>query len=80
MSGYVNIVLIAWVQGRSDPDMLGRTMSYLMLGSVIAAPLSLALAAAVVDTHASAMFAAAGLLVVGAGLIGIASGLPRRMV
>jgi MFS family permease len=80
MSGYVNIVLIAWVQGRSDPDMLGRTMSYLMLGSVIAAPLSLALAAAVVDTHATALFAAAGLLVVGAGLIGIASGLPRRMV
>jgi sulfite exporter TauE/SafE len=60
--------------------MLGRTMSLLMLGSVVAAPLSLALAAVVVDTHATAMFVAAGLLVVAAGLVGIASGLPRRMV
>ena len=31
--------------------MLGRTMSFLMLGSVVAAPLSLALAAVIVDTQ-----------------------------
>jgi MFS family permease len=80
MNGYVNVVVIAWVQGRTDPAMLGRTLSFLMLGSVVAAPLSLALAAVVVDTHATAMFLAAGLLVVGAGLVGIASGLQRRMV
>jgi len=80
MNGYVNVVVIAWVQGRSDPEMLGRTMSFLMLGSVVAAPLSLALAAVVVDAHATAMFVLAGLLVVAAGLVGIASGLPRRMV
>ena len=52
MNGYVNIVVIAWVQGRTDPAMLGRTMSFMMLGSVVAAPLSLALAAIVVDTYA----------------------------
>jgi hypothetical protein len=80
MNGYVNIVVIAWVQGRTDPEMLGRTMSFLMLGSVVAAPLSLALAAVVVDAHATAMFVAAGSLVVASGLVAIASGLPRRMV
>jgi MFS family permease len=80
MNGYVNIVVIAWVQGRTDPEMLGRTMSFLMLGSVVAAPLSLALAAVVVDAHATAMFVAAGCLVVASGLVAIASGLPRRMV
>ena len=64
MNGYVNITVIAWVQGRTDPAMLGRTMSFLMLGSVVAAPLSLAVAAVVVDSHATAMFLAAGLLVV----------------
>ncbi len=79
MNGYVNVVMIAWVQGRTDPVMLGRTMSFLMLGSVVAAPLSLALAALVVDTAATAMFIAAGALVIVAGLIAIASGLPRRM-
>jgi MFS family permease len=79
MTGYVNVVMIAWVQEKTDPLMLGRTMSFLMLGSVVAAPLSIALAALVVDTAASAMFLAAGALVVFSGLIAIASGLPRRM-
>ena len=80
MNGYVSVVVIAWVQGRTDPAMLGRTMSFMMLGSVVAAPLSLALAAIVVDTHAGAMFVAAGLLVVGAGIVAFASGLQRRMI
>jgi predicted MFS family arabinose efflux permease len=77
--GYVNVVMIAWVQEKTDPLMLGRTMSFLMLGSVVAAPLSIALAALVVDTNAGAMFVIAGALVVVSGLIAIASGLPRRM-
>ena len=80
MNGYVGVVVIAWVQGRTDPAMLGRTMSFMMLGSVVAAPISLALAAIVVDTHAGPMFVAAGLLVVGAGIVAFASGLQRRMV
>jgi hypothetical protein len=79
MNGYVNVVMVAWVQEKTDPLMLGRTMSFLMLGSVVAAPLSIALAALVVDTNASAMFVLAGALVVVSGLIAIISGLPRRM-
>jgi hypothetical protein len=79
MNGYVNVVMVAWVQEKTDPHMLGRTMSFLMLGSVVAAPLSIALAALVVDTQAPAMFLAAGALVVVSGLVAIASGLPRRM-
>ena len=80
MNGYVGVVVIAWVQGRTDPAMLGRTMSFMMLGSVVAAPISLALAAIVVDTHAGTMFVAAGLLVVGAGIVAFASGIQRRMI
>ena len=79
-NGYINVVVIAWVQGRTDPAMLGRTMSFLMLGSVVAAPLSLAVAALVVDGYATALFIGAGLLLIGAALVGIAGGLPRRMV
>ena len=51
-----------------------------MLGSGVALPLSLVVAGAVVDVHATAMFVLAGLLVIAAGAVGIASGLPRRMV
>lgn len=79
-NGYINVVVIAWVQGRTDPAMLGRTMSFLMLGSVVAAPLSLAIAAVVVDSHATALFVGAGLLLVASGGIAFASGLQRRMV
>ncbi len=79
MNGYVNVVMVAWVQEKTEPHMLGRTMSFLMLGAVVAAPLSIALAALVVDTNAAAMFVLAGALVVVSGLIAIASGLPRRM-
>jgi sulfite exporter TauE/SafE len=79
MNGYVNVVIVAWVQEKTEPHMLGRTMSFLMLGAVIAAPLSIALAALVVDTNAGAMFVVAGILVVVSGMIAIASGLPRRM-
>jgi hypothetical protein len=79
-NGYINVVVIAWVQGRTDPAMLGRTMSFLMLGSVVAAPLSLAIAAVVVDTHATALFIGAGLLLVASGGIAFASGLQRKMV
>ncbi len=80
LNGWVNVVVIAWVQARTDPVMLGRTMSFLMLGSVVAAPLSLALAAVIVDAHATLLFVGAGLLVVVSGAIGLASGLQRRMV
>jgi predicted MFS family arabinose efflux permease len=77
--GYTNVVMISWVQEKTDPLLLGRTMSFLMLGSVVAAPLSIALAALVVDTGAAAMFVVAGALVVISALVAMASGLPRRM-
>ncbi len=79
LNGWVNIVVIAWVQGRTEPEILGRTMSFLMLGSVVAAPLSLALAAVIVDTHATALFLAAGALVIVSGAVALTNGLQRRM-
>ncbi len=78
-NGYTNVVVIAWIQERTDPRLLGRTLSFVMLGSVVAAPLSLALAGALVDTRATTMFLAAGMLVVAASVAGIAGGLPGRM-
>lgn len=79
MSGWINVAVIAWVQGRADPAMLGRTMSFLMLGSVVAAPLSLVIASAAVDAYATPLYVVSGALVLVAGAIGLASGLPRAM-
>jgi MFS family permease len=80
LNGWINIVVIAWVQGRTDPEVLGRTMSFMMLGSVVAAPLSIALAAVVIDRHATALFLAGGLLIIASATVALASGLHRRMV
>jgi MFS family permease len=79
MSGWINVAVIAWVQGRADPAMLGRTMSFLMLGSVVAAPVSLVIASAVVDAYATPLYMVSGAIVLAAGAIGLASGLPRAM-
>jgi predicted MFS family arabinose efflux permease len=77
--GFLNVSIISWTQARTEPRLLGRTVSFLMFGSVVAAPLSLAVAGALVDASATAMFLAAGGLVVAVCVAGLLTGLPRRM-
>jgi MFS family permease len=77
--GYLNVSIISWTQARTEPHLLGRTMSFLMLGSVVAAPLSLGLAGVLVDASATGMFVLAGGLVVAVCVAGLATGLARRM-
>ncbi len=79
-AGYINVSLISWAQARTEPRLLGRTMSFLMLGSVVGAPLSLAISGAVIDLDATALFLAAGGLIEATALAGLAGGLHRRMV
>jgi hypothetical protein len=54
-------------------------MSLVTLGSVALAPLSLAVAGALVDTAATAMFAAAGALVLVVAATGLLTGAYRRL-
>jgi len=79
-TGYINVSIITWTQLRTEPHLLGRTMSFLMLGSVVGAPVSLAVAGAVVDVEATALFIGAGILIIATALAGFATSLPRRMV
>jgi len=72
-SGFVNVVFIAWLQGRTDPLMLGRVMSLVMLASLGLAPLSYAIAGALADLHATIMFVAAGAIVLIAAVFASAS-------
>ncbi len=62
-SGLLNVMGIAWLQARTDPQMLGRVMSLVMFASLGLAPVSYALAGALVDLHATIMFVAAGVIV-----------------
>lgn len=63
-NGLANVMLIAWFQGVTRPDMLGRVMSLLMFASAGLVPVSLALAGWLADLSYAFMFASAGGLIV----------------
>jgi MFS family permease len=77
--GYINVVVIAWLQARVDPAMIGRVMSLLMLGSFGLGPLSLAIAGVMVDRSVTSMYVAAGVLVLATAAAGFATGVHRRL-
>lgn len=78
--GFINVHGVSWLQGRTAPEMRGRLMSMVMLGSIGLAPVSYAIAGAIVDFGPiPLMFGVAGAIVVLASLAGFASGLAGRM-
>ena len=78
--GFINVHVVSWLQGRTAPAMRGRVMSMVMLGSIGLAPVSYALAGAIVDVGPiPLMFGVAGAIVVLASLAGFASGVAERM-
>jgi hypothetical protein len=62
-SGFINIALSAWLQRRSEAEMLGRVMSLVVFASVGLSPISYTLAGALVDWDLTWTFFAAGALV-----------------
>ncbi|HEY90550.1 MAG TPA: MFS transporter [Dehalococcoidia bacterium] len=63
LMGYINVMLIAWLQGTTRADMLGRVMSLVMFASMGLQPVSLALAGWLVDVGHVYMFVGAGSLI-----------------
>jgi MFS family permease len=61
--GYTNIVAVSWLQARVEIDMVGRVMSLAMLMGFGIMPISLGVAGALIDVNATALFLAAGALV-----------------
>jgi MFS family permease len=72
--GYLNVVVIAWLQAHVEPSMIGRVMGLAMLASFGLGPVSLAVAGILVDWSATVLFVGAGLLIFVVSLIGLASG------
>jgi MFS family permease len=81
MIGFINVQAIAWLQSRIPDVLRGRVMSLVTLGSVGLAPVSLAIAGALVDLGAVTLaFVVAGAIVIVAAIAGIAWGVPTQMV
>ena len=79
--GFINVQAIAWLQSHIAQSLRGIVMSLVTLGSVGLAPVSLAIAGALVDLGAVTLtFLAAGVIVICAALAGIAWGVPTQMV
>lgn len=73
-AGWVNVTIIAWLQGRIEASVLGRVMGLVMFGSVGLAPVSLAAAGVLVDLDATLMFVAASVVVLAAVAVGLLTG------
>jgi len=71
--GFINVTVVSWVQQRTDPAILGRVMSLLMLGSVGLAPLSLVVTGALIDIHPTLVFLGAGGIILASVGVALAS-------
>jgi MFS family permease len=78
--GFINVQAIAWLQARIPDKLRGRVMSLVTLAAVGLAPVSLAIAGALVDVGAvTVTFVVAGAIVVAASVAGIAWGVPSQV-
>lgn len=77
--GYTNVIIISWLQKQIAPEMLGRVMSLVMLGSVGLGPLSNLLAGVLVEVNLSLLFIGAGGILMLLCLVSLSSPRVRTM-
>ena len=77
-AGIAQILTLTWLQSRSDPQFRGRVISVLTFAGYVFAPLSLAMAGAIVDINVKAVFIVGGILMIVAATAAISSKAARR--
>jgi MFS family permease len=77
--GYANVLLISSLQKQISPELRGRVMSLMLLGSMGASPLSNAVAGAVVDLNVQGLFIGAGLVMAGLAVMALCLPQVRRL-
>jgi MFS family permease len=71
-NGYVNILFFTWLQKRIPPELMGRVMSLLMFSSIGLAPISNALAGALLQINLNVLFIGGGVLMTALSLFSVA--------
>jgi MFS family permease len=69
MGGYVGIMIISWIQGRTPPAMLGRVMSLLLVASVAVSPISIAASGPLIKLSLGWVFIVAGALMATSSMV-----------
>ncbi len=72
-ASFLGVITISWLQERTEPGMIGRVMSIAMFSAVALDPISFALAGVLVELNLTAMFLAAGTLLLFTALFGALS-------
>jgi MFS family permease len=62
-NGYFIIIALTWIQSRTPKEILGRTMSTLMLSTTGLSPISQAISGAAIKGNIAALFVSAGVLI-----------------
>jgi MFS family permease len=78
-ASFLGIITISWLQERTEPGLLGRVMSFAMFSAVALDPISFALAGILVELDLTAMFLAAGALLLLTALLGVLSRTMREV-
>jgi MFS family permease len=78
-NGYVNINFFTWLQKRIPQELMGRVMSLLMFSSIGLAPVSNALAGAILQINLNMLFIGGGVLMAALSLVSIALPAVRQM-
>ena len=73
INGYIYVIGMSWLQRRTPPEMLGRMMSLLMVGSFGVGPVSYAIAAALVGFNTELVFLFGGIVCAAAAIGSAAS-------
>ena len=69
MGGYVGILIISWLQGRTPQAMLGRVMSLLLVASVAVSPISIAASGPLIKLSPGWVFIVAGALMATSSMV-----------
>jgi len=78
-ASFLGVITISWLQERAQPGMIGRVMSLAMFSAVALDPISFALAGVLVELNLTAMFLAAGTLLLLTAVAGAASRTMREV-
>ena len=78
-ASFLGVITISWLQERAQPGMIGRVMSLAMFSAVALDPISFALAGLLVQLDLTAMFLAAGTLLLLTTVAGAASSTMREV-
>ena len=73
VAGFFGVINVSWLQERSRPELTGRIMSLVMFAAVSLDPISFALAGLLVELNLTAVFLAAGTLLLLTAALGATS-------